>query len=648
MPEVQHLHELVPGAIIGHYTIIEHIAEGGMGHVFKAFEPSLQREVAIKVLKQSYSQDPEQLEQFEAEAQSIASLRHPNIVPIYFVGQQGEIKYFVMPFISGHTLDDWIDDERVMTLAEAEWAMGQAIDALDKAYQQNVVHLDIKPSNFLIDEDGTLLLTDFGLARTLGQSRPEAANAFGTPAYMAPEQIKREASDQRSDIYSLGASLYHLMTGELLYDAETITGIVKGHVYNPFPIERAEHSGLLPGWIHLLEKMTRKDPAERYQNYRELRDALVNINRLRPLQAGHDEDVSAPDYVTVTPHGAAAKEALFGLLSPRCVAWQESGVDYSLRRTREEIMPVIRGKGIKPLQINAMAKDLKEMLASGEPTMDDMAALVEDLPEVESYILSLANHRCFNASGEAISTRRKAIRTVGLSLTQKFALTWHMLKKDNNQANHDFDWRPYWAYAMTTGIVGKLLLDLVDGKYVLAQGVVADKPKRALHTTLMRRPLLKAYDYIYEAGLIHGIGKLVLGEAAAYTYYVAARRAFDARVPLVEAETEILSISHHEAGEIWVQAHTGDSNLRGICENYGDLSANHGLLCSTIAVASYLTRSLGLGYSGDPILKRENIWETPAWAALARYGKDQDLDHLKLESEFLTALSELPLMELTL
>ncbi len=645
MSEIQYLHELVPGAVLGHYTIIEHVAEGGMGHVYKGFEPSLQREVAIKALKETYTQDPRQLEQFESEAQSIASLRHPNIVPIYFVGQQGEIKYFVMPFITGHTLDDWIDNERVMTVAEAEWAISQAIDALDKAFQKHVVHLDIKPSNFLIDEDGTLLLTDFGLAKTLGQNQAESAEAYGTPAYMAPEQITREESDQRSDIYSLGASLYHLMTGEMLYDAETITGIISGHVYNPFPIERAEQSGLLPGWIHLLERMTRKSPSERYQNYGELREAFSNVHRLQPVGVAEVTKDTSPQTITVTPYGATDKESLFGILSPRCSGWQQTGVDYELRRSREEILPAVQGKGVKPLDLNVIVPDLKALLAASEPTMDELAAVIEGLPEVEAYIISLSNHACFNGTGEVISTRRKAIRTVGLDLSQKIAMTWSLLNRNQSQLNQDFDWRPYWSYAISTGIIGKCLLDLVDGKYVLGQGVATDKPKRALHVSLMRRPLLKAYDYVYEAGLLHGIGKLVLSEAAAYSYYMVMRRSIELRMPLAEVEEEMLSLTHHEAGEIWMRHNNIDSNLSGVCQHYGDLSTVHGLLVSTIGLASYLVRYLGLGYAGDPAMRRKFPWDTPAWAALARYGKDLDLDPIKLESEFLTALSELPLIE---
>jgi len=643
MPEVYYQHELIPGAVLGHYTIVEHVAEGGMGHVYKGFEPSLQREVAIKVLKKDYASDPEQLEQFESEAQSIASLRHPNIVPIYYVGAQGEINYFVMPYITGHTLDDWIDEERVMTLAEADWAIRQAIDALDKAFRQNVVHLDIKPSNFLLDEDGTLLLTDFGLARTLGQNLPESENAFGTPAYMAPEQIKREAADQRSDIYSLGASLFHLMTGELLYDAETITGIVKGHVYNPFPIERAEQFGLVPGWIHLMEKMTRKEPGDRYQDYEELRDAVNNINRLEPIRSGTDHEAAAE--IVVTPRTNEGRETYYGLLSSQCSAWLEGAMDYGIRRSRDEIIQVVQGKGIKPLEINQLVRPLRDMISAGEPEMEEMCEVIESLPHVEAYIIALADSPLFNSTGEPIATRRKAVRMVGLEFCQKIAFSAVMIGQAGH-LNQEFNWRPYWTYAVSVGVIGRLLLDLVDGSYQLGAGRVAEKPKRGFHTNLMRRPLIKAYEYVDEAGLIHALGKLVLGEAAPYTYFVALRKAMEEKIPLAVAEEAVVSLTHHEAGELWLQTHLVDSNLKGVCEYYCDYESGHGLIPSTVLLASHIARVFGMGYGGDPVLPNIDLWQTPSWAALSRYSKDVELDPAQLEGEFLTALSSLPLIEL--
>jgi len=150
--------DLVPNAVLGHYTLVEHVTDGGMGHVFRAFEPSLQRDVAIKVLKAEFARDPEVLMQFEMEAQNIAALRHPNIVPVYYVGKQGELYFFVMPFIVGQTLDHWLDTGESMNYEEAKWIIYQAADALERALSQNIIHLDIKPSNFLMDESGVQIL----------------------------------------------------------------------------------------------------------------------------------------------------------------------------------------------------------------------------------------------------------------------------------------------------------------------------------------------------------------------------------------------------------------------------------------------------------------------------------------------------------
>ncbi|NJK90909.1 MAG: serine/threonine protein kinase [Blastochloris sp.] len=294
------LEDLVPNARLGHYTIVEHLAEGGMGHVFRAFEPSLSREVAIKVLKAELADDPDKIGSFDLEAQNIAALRHSNIVPIYFVGHQGDLHYFVMPFITGSTLDDWVESGVPMSAEQGIMVLGQAISALDWAYKHGIIHLDIKPSNFLVDDSGIILLTDFGLARTLGQTLLDNPDeCYGTPAYMCPEQILQQHTDQRSDIYSLGATMYHLMTCRFLYDRETVTELVQAHLEQGFPYADAAALGLSPGWINLFDRMTQKSPADRFQNYDELSAALANVERLGPVRK--KEAVALSEGKTVVP-----------------------------------------------------------------------------------------------------------------------------------------------------------------------------------------------------------------------------------------------------------------------------------------------------------------------------------------------------------
>src|SRR5262249_45670097 len=154
-------------------------------------------------------------------------------------------------YIEGHTFDDWIEAGRRFTPDQAMWFMTQAVAALDSAWQERIVHLDIKPANFLIDSHDTILLTDFGLAQKLNEAmeKQEERDAFGTPAYAPPEQITRDKTDQRTDIYSLGASLYHLFVGQPPFDGQTVEDIVWAHLEKPFPVEAAQAAGVPQGWI---------------------------------------------------------------------------------------------------------------------------------------------------------------------------------------------------------------------------------------------------------------------------------------------------------------------------------------------------------------------------------------------------------------
>ena len=171
--------------------------------------------MAIKVLRPEYAQDEEYLTFFQQEARAVAALRHGNIVPIYTIGVEGEILYFAMAFIEGHTFDDWIDANHKMDGNDAHWFMSQAVAALECAWRSKIVHLDIKPANFMIDAASVVMLTDFGLAQNVSTVDEVDAEreAFGTPAYVSPEQITRDKTDLRTDIYSLGATLFHLMVG---------------------------------------------------------------------------------------------------------------------------------------------------------------------------------------------------------------------------------------------------------------------------------------------------------------------------------------------------------------------------------------------------------------------------------------------------
>jgi serine/threonine protein kinase len=266
------------GDQLSHYEIVKLIAEGGMGYVYKAHEPALDRMVAIKLLKPEFVDNQEVVECFEREARAIAELRHQNIISIHYIQRAERFYFFVMDYIDGCTVEDWVKAGRCFTLAEAKYFMTQAISALDAAAKAQLIHLDIKPSNFLVDAQGTIVLTDFGLAQKIGQivSAEEKEYVFGTPYYVAPEQASGEPTDMRSDIYSLGATLYHLMVGAPPFEGKT-TQVLKSHTAEPFPFNKALLSGVPKDWLEFIRKMMEADPKDRWQNYDVLSRALSQL-----------------------------------------------------------------------------------------------------------------------------------------------------------------------------------------------------------------------------------------------------------------------------------------------------------------------------------------------------------------------------------
>ncbi len=292
--------ELVPGCNLGHYQIIDKISQGGMGIVFKAHEPTLNREVALKVLAAKYVQDSNYVNSFQEEAQLVASLRHPNIIPIYFIGQVGEVVFYSMAYISNPSLDSWIHQGHRFDLKEVKWFLTQACSALDCATQAGLIHLDIKPSNFLVDDAGTLFLTDFGLAKLMGGSKGVIDDElYGTPSYVAPERVLRKPLDHRTDIYSLGSTLFHLVVGEPPFDSESLQAIVDAHLSHPFPEEKAVEKGVPQPLIDLMRKMMEKDPVRRFQSYGEILSIVKGLDYFHykpaiPLSA-KEMDYSIPE-----------------------------------------------------------------------------------------------------------------------------------------------------------------------------------------------------------------------------------------------------------------------------------------------------------------------------------------------------------------
>jgi serine/threonine protein kinase len=252
------------GLIEGRYYILDQIGRGGMTTVHKALDLQEDREVAIKLLAPYLVKDPNFKARFEREVEVLRQLEHPNIVPILNFGEHEGAPFIVMPYISTGTLTDKLKSGPV-TPKEGARLMSEVSRALMYAHEQGIVHRDIKPSNILLDEDGTALLSDFGLAHLTDDHESLTGSAvIGTPAYMSPEQCQGSPIDARSDQYSLGVVLYHLTTGYLPYEADTPMGVVLKHVNEPLPRPRDLNPNLPEPIETVLIKALAKNPAHRY------------------------------------------------------------------------------------------------------------------------------------------------------------------------------------------------------------------------------------------------------------------------------------------------------------------------------------------------------------------------------------------------
>lgn len=281
------------GKSLGQFRIVERIGAGGMATVFKAYQPTLDRYVAIKVLPAYHARDPVFVKRFEQEARSVAKLAHPNIVQIHDFGNQEGIFYIVMEYVDGGTLKDRL--KRALPAPEAADYIIQAAEGLDCAHRNGIIHRDVKPANMLVRKDGHLLLSDFGIAKILEGTTnlTRVGTGIGTPQYMSPEQGTGQAVDRRSDIYSLGIVFFHCLTGRVPFTADNPLTVTVKHLHDPIPVEKLTAEGVPPAIVQVILKMTAKQPHDRYQATDALVDALTsalavsNLSIPRPWRTLH-------------------------------------------------------------------------------------------------------------------------------------------------------------------------------------------------------------------------------------------------------------------------------------------------------------------------------------------------------------------------
>lgn len=352
------------GQRLGDYELRQLIGIGGMAEVYRGYDVVLQREVAVKVLAGSLASDHSYVERFRTEARRVAALNHPNVVPVYAAGEERGSLYLVMPILSD-SLRDLLDRERRVPFAEAVALATQVASGLDAAHAIGLVHRDVKPENVLVDADGKALLTDFGIAREMaprgsGSAATLSATGLpvGTPEYMAPEQLRGEPLDARTDVYALGMVLYELLTGVLPFVGGTPYDVAVKVITAPLPPPSSHNPSIPPDLERAVLRALARNPAERFPSAADfamaLRRAVSNqgaaATAIVGAAPGHDApraaDAAAPLHAALAAFSGSlarlkaafgrprrARVALAGALAVLLLAGTVGGVLLAARHT---------------------------------------------------------------------------------------------------------------------------------------------------------------------------------------------------------------------------------------------------------------------------------------------------------------------------
>jgi serine/threonine protein kinase len=277
------------GRTLGEYRIIAQIARGATASVYKAYQPKLNRHVAIKVLSPLYAEDADFRERFTREAKAVAQLDHPNILPVYDFDQQGDLVYIVTQYVDTGSLADLATEP--MPLDQAVKILDQVASALSYAHSRGIVHRDVKPANILLGQENWVLLTDFGLVKMLEEPATitQPGSGMGTPAYIAPEQATGESVSPRSDIYALAATVYQMITGRVPFEGETAVTVTLKHINEPVTPPGKIARGLPSAVDEVIVRGMAKSPDDRYVSAEEFaaafRQAAIGSGSARAVPA---------------------------------------------------------------------------------------------------------------------------------------------------------------------------------------------------------------------------------------------------------------------------------------------------------------------------------------------------------------------------
>jgi len=275
---------LSAGTMLAHYRVETQLGSGAMGTVYRAHDTSLERPVAVKVLHAKVAEEPEIVRRFQREARAAARVNHPNLTHVYFVGSNESARFFVMEYVPGKSLFEHVEANGRLDLEQTIDILVQAARGLAAAHEGGVIHRDVKPSNLMLLPNGTVKVTDFGLAKSL-QGDVDATGAgriMGTPRYMSPEQCRGEVATAATDCYSLGLVAYFLLSGHHAFDGESLGKVINDQMNEPLPSLDEVDPDLPPALETLLGKLCAKDASERPQTMTEV-IALLEAVRPRPL-----------------------------------------------------------------------------------------------------------------------------------------------------------------------------------------------------------------------------------------------------------------------------------------------------------------------------------------------------------------------------
>ncbi len=606
-----------------------------MSEVFKAIEPTLERYVAIKIMHRANMSSPDVMANFLEEARAVASLRHTNIVPLYSAGEEQGVPYLAMGYIEGQTLEDWILAGRILNMEDAMWFMRQAVAALEYAARSNIIHLDVKPANFMVDSENTVMLTDFGLARKQTEIASGARDdeLQGTPAYASPEHVLQEKPDLRTDIYCLGASLFHLITGEFPYPGDSTEDVCRAHVFAPFPVETLQQHEIPTGWCGLIRKMMEKKPEDRFQNYGEITFALDNISH---YQYGK-KAMTVVETVErrAVPRSEGSPETLFDLVpddmntqGEHLFTLQDSYDAQEVYQSLDTRWPV--------LALNELAPDLRAMQKG---TAEDLRSLIEALLLVPSYkeTLEVLSGFMANASDARPQSDAEKIELVGLERSRNIALTAIALYRPW-QGERPLNLHGFWQHSIYTGLLAEFIGDMLG-----------------LPSTGME----------FLCGVVHDIGKLVLFELYPAKTIGVWMKAYEQNLPLAQVELEYFGVDHAQLGQEWLNRHKFQRTVRYVTAYHEDpescfealaqsgkmafvtamIAPNKDeeitLLTHLVYCANVLAKELGLGYSGNPRLEQTPWIEQPT-TQLIFEARSKELTAEEMNEFFMDTCSGLP------